>query len=82
MNTRAFGLLSAFVTAGTTVFAQMGGGQGGQGGMNRSYGWMNGGGWLWPVIGVLGGGAAGRLDQQGLQEVVVRSGDDGTVTHE
>ena len=53
MNTRAFGLLSAFVTAGTTVFAQMGGGQGGQGGMNRSYGWMNGGGWLWPVIGVL-----------------------------
>jgi uncharacterized membrane protein len=53
MKTKAFGVFLSLVMAGTTVFAQMGGGQGGQGSMNHSYGWMGGGMWLWTVIGVL-----------------------------
>jgi hypothetical protein len=57
MKTKAFGVFLSLVMAGTTVFAQMGGGQGGQGGMNHSNGWMNGymggGMWLWTVIGIL-----------------------------
>jgi len=53
MKTKAFGVFLAHVIAGTTVFAQMGGWQGGQGNMNHSHEWMDGGIWLWTVIGVL-----------------------------
>ncbi len=53
MKTKAFGVFFALVMAGTTVFAQMGGGQDGHGDMNHSNGWFGGGMWLWTVIGVL-----------------------------
>lgn len=54
MKKIAFGTIFAPILAGTTAFAQMGGGQDGQGNnMNHSNGWSGGGMWLWTVIGVL-----------------------------
>ena len=53
MKTKALGVFFAFLMAGTTAFAQMGGGQGGQGNMNHSDGWLGGGMWFFALIGVV-----------------------------
>ncbi len=50
MNTKALGVLFAFLMEGTTAFAQMSGGQGGQGNMNHSNGWLGGGMWFLGLV--------------------------------
>ncbi len=53
MKTKALAVFFAIFMTGTTAFAQMGDGQGGQGNMNHSNGWLGGGMWFLVLIGVV-----------------------------